>query len=487
MISFNSIPVSLRVPGAYIEFDASRALSGLYQTNNRVLLIGQRLAAGAVAALTPTPIVTADQAISAFGRGSMLARMAKALKSADQYSEVIAIALDDPGAGTAATFTLTLGGPATAAGTIALMIAGQKVEVAVASGDSADTIATAIEAAVDAALDLPVTAGVASNVVTLTARHKGTCGSDIDVRHSHYDGESLPAGVTLAIAAAVAGAGDPDYTTLAAVMGDEDYRTIILGNVNDTILDDIEVELNDRWGPLRMLESFAYGATPGSQGTAAAFGAGRNSELVSIIGTGASPTPPWEWAASYGGTVGYYSAIDPARPFQTLRLPGVLAPLPASRFTRAERELLLKDGISTYSVGSGGAVAIERAITTYQLNTLGIEDLSWLDVNTPLTLAYFRQAVRARILLKFPRHKLASDNANFGPGQAIVTPRIIRAELIALFREMEEAGLVENLDQFKADLIVERDAGDPNRVNALIPPDIVNQFRVFAAQVQFRL
>src|SRR3546814_4192678 len=100
MISFNAIPVNLRVPGAYIEFDASRALSGLFQTNNRVLLVGQKLAAGTVDDLTPTPILTADQAIAAFGRGSMLARMAKAFKAADAHSECIAIALGDPGAGT---------------------------------------------------------------------------------------------------------------------------------------------------------------------------------------------------------------------------------------------------------------------------------------------------------------------------------------------------------------------------------------------------
>jgi len=72
-------------------------------------------------------------------------------------------------------------------------------------------------------------------------------------------------------------------------------------------------------------------------------------------------------------------------------------------------------------------------------------------------------------------------------GQAIVTPNIIRSELIALAREWEEAGLVEGLDQFVADLIVERDQGNPNRVNALVPPDIVNQFRSFAAAIQFRL
>ncbi len=46
---------------------------------------------------------------------------------------------------------------------------------------------------------------------------------------------------------------------------------------------------------------------------------------------------------------------------------------------------------------------------------------------------------------------------------------------------------MENFDQFKNDLIVVRSDADPNRVNAVIPPDVVNQFRVFAAAVQFRL
>ena len=50
-----------------------------------------------------------------------------------------------------------------------------------------------------------------------------------------------------------------------------------------------------------------------------------------------------------------------------------------------------------------------------------------------------------------------------------------------------DAGLAEGLEQFKRDLIVERSSTDPNRVDAIIPPDVVNQFRVFAAQVQFRL
>ena len=152
-----------------------------------------------------------------------------------------------------------------------------------------------------------------------------------------------------------------------------------------------------------------------------------------------------------------------------------------------ERNLLLYDGLATFFVDSGGVVRIERAITTYQKNVYGLADPSYLDVNTPATLSYLRYSTRARITQKFPRHKLADDGTRFGPGQAIVTPSIIRAELLALFRELEEKGLVENFDQYKADLIVERDADDRNRLNVLSPPDLINQLRIFAEQIQFIL
>ncbi|RYY25242.1 MAG: phage tail protein [Sphingomonadales bacterium] len=486
-ISFGSIPASLRTPGNYLEFDSSKAVSGLPPAPNKVLLIGQRIAAGTVAELVPTRIVSADQAVQAFGRGSMLAGMARAFKKADAITECWAVALDDNAAGTAATKTITVSGPSTAAGTIALMVAGQSFAVPVASGASANTVATAIAAAITGGLDLPCTAAAASAVVTVTARNKGTAGNDIDVRHSYYQGEALPAGIGLAIADGVAGATNPDVASVFAAIGDAHYPTIAIGFGDAGTLTKVETELADRWGPLRMIEGVAYVGSRGSQGTLAALGAARNSAFVSIIGANKAPNPTWEWAASYAGIVGFNGSIDPARPFQTLELPGLLPPAQADRFGRAERELLLKDGISTFTVDAGGKVLLERPITTYQTNAQGLDDIAFLDVNTVLTLGYLRLAVRSRISLKYPRHKLADDGAVYGAGQAIVTPKLLRSELIALFRELEDAGLVENLDQFAADLIVQRSASDPSRVDALIPPNIVNQFRVFAGRVEFRL
>ena len=65
---------------------------------------------------------------------------------------------------------------------------------------------------------------------------------------------------------------------------------------------------------------------------------------------------------------------------------------------------------------------------------------------------------------------------------------MIKGELLATYRQLERAGIVENYETFlKQYLVVERDASDPNRLNTLFPPDYVNQLRVFAVVNQFRL
>lgn len=91
------------------------------------------------------------------------------------------------------------------------------------------------------------------------------------------------------------------------------------------------------------------------------------------------------------------------------------------------------------------------------------------------------------ITSKYGRHKLANDGTRFGPGQAIVTPAVIRGELCATYRQLEREGIVENFELFQKYLIVERNANDPSRLDVLFPPDYVNQLRVFALLNQFRL
>ena len=485
MISFTSIPVGIRTPGSYIEFDATRAIRGLPALNHRILVIGQKLAFGAVAPHVVTRAVSAAQAETDFGRGSMLANMIAAVKTANRYTDCYAIALADNGAGVAATGLLSIAGPATAAGTLNLYFGGVRVQVGIASGQTQAQIATAIAAAITANSQLMVSAIANSANVELTFKHAGEAGNAYDIRTNYGFGEKYPAGVSVTITPMADGASNPVLTSLIAALGDDQYDTIILPYTDATSLTAIEAEMARRWGPMVQREGQVFSAVRGTVGQATTLGDSRNSLHVTIMGAGKSPTPPWIFAAVTGAVDAFEP--DPARPRQTLPLTGCLPPAEADRPTREERNTMLGEGIATYTVDAGGIVRIERLVTTYQENPAGDPDASFLDIETPRTLAYMRATSRIRISSKFPRHKLADDGTAYAPGQAIVTPMEIRAELLHLAREWETAGLLENFEQFRTELVVERNATDRNRVDALIPPDLVNQFRVFAAGIQFIL
>jgi phage tail sheath gpL-like len=474
MVTFNQIPNTLRTPLVFVEFDKSKAQQGPTVQPYQLLVLGQKTSAGTVAELTPKTVTSADQ-----GAGALFLN--------NKATKVTVVAIDDAAGGVKATGTLTFTGPSTAAGTLYLYLAGYRLTVAVASGASASTIATNVAAAINAATRLPLTASANAAVVTVTARNAGTLGNYLDLRANHYSDELLPAGVGLSVAAMSGGSGDPDVTEFWPLLGDEHYNIWAFPWLDTANLNAAQVELADRAGPLRMIEGWAFGAKPDSHANLITFGDGRNDPYVSINGFESSPTPQYERAAAIAGAVAYYGNIDPARPFQTLPLHGVIAPRAEDRFTREERNLLLWDGIATTYVDAGGVVRIERLVTTYQENEYGSPDTSLLDVNSGLTLGYLRYDFRASFTNAYPRHKLADDGTRFGAGQAVLTPKIAKAWCIAKFRQWEQIGLVENFAQFKQDLVVERDAGDPNRLNFLLPPDLINQLRVAAVQIGFRL
>jgi len=489
-VSFNKIPSNIRVPLFYAEVDNS--LAGIYTQNLRALLIGQRLSSGTVAEAVPTVVATADQAKKYFGKGSSLARMVEGFRRNNLSTEIVAIALDDAGSAVKATGQIAFTGTATEAGTISAYIGGQRVQVGVSVGSTAAQLATALTAAIEATTSLPVNAEATSGDVDLTAKHGGTIGNQIDIRMNYrgtLGGEVTPAGISVAVTAMADGATDPDIADAIAAMGDEDYEYIVIPWTDTTTLDAIKEEMNDtagRWSYVRQLFGHVFAAKAGTSSALDTFGDGRNDPHVSVFGYYDSPTPAYEAAAMIAGSAGGALSIDPARPLQTLEVVGFLSPPDVSKFVFAEKQTLLNSGISTLT-HLNGTTRIERCVTTYQKNAFGETDISYLDVTTLATLAYILRSMRSRITQKFPRHKLANDGTRFGDGQAIVTPAIIRAELVALYSELENIGLVENIEAFKANLIVERNATDPNRLDVVYPPDLINQLRVFAVLAQFRL
>lgn len=491
-ISFNEIPSNIRVPGTYIEIDNSKAVRGLAQFNNRFLVLGQRLSSGSVAAAVPTLVTSADQAALYFGRGSQLHRMFKALKGANRFTETWAVALDDVGAGVAATGTIVFSGTVTGGGTLNLYVAGQRVLVAVPAAQTAADTATATAAAINANGDLPVTATASSATVTLTSRHKGLWTNDLDIRVNYLGapgGETLPAGLVVTVTAMAGGTSNPTVATAFAALPDEIYDYIVMPYTDSTNLTATHAELDSRWSGLRQLEGKAFTAYNGTLAQQSAFGNSLNSEHIAVMGYYNSPTPPDEWASAMFGVAGLASQADPARPLEPLAVPGLLPPPPSDQFTASEQNILLYDGISTFTVGRDGTVYTQKLITTYQVNALGAPDVSYLKMRDMLLLAYLRQSARARMSVKFiaPRYKLVDDGNPVGAGTYAVSPSAARDELIALAVLWWIAGYIENIDQFIADLVVERDIANRDRLNALLSPDLVNGLEILAAKIQFLL
>lgn len=486
MIVFNDIPTSIRTPFTYIEFDASKAGGGLPQFPTKLLVIGQMLAAGTYPALVPQLITNVDQAGIGFGYGSHLHAMIQRVRQNNAYTETYAIGVPDLGAGVKAAWTVNLTGTVPGeTGLLSLYIGGRRVQVRVKPAETADTVATNLLTAIALENDLPVTATRAGSILTLQARNAGEGGNEIDLRTAYYPGERMPGGVVVTITQTVTGAGNPDLATVLAAIGGEHYEFLIVpwtDPANMAVLDDWLLTAS---GPTVMREAIAFTARRGSLAQLSTWGNARNNQFVSCMGFNKSPTPAYEWAAAYGAVAAFHLPIDPARPIHTLILKGLLPPPSGDRFRKDEQNILLYDGVATFMVTSDGQVQIQREITTYQKNAWGQADAAWLDVQTPATLSFLRKDIRFLIESKFPRHKLADNGTRILAGQPIVTPDLLKDELIARALVWESVGLVENIDTFKREIVVERDIADRNRVNALIPTNLVNQFRVFAGQLQF--
>lgn len=493
-VSFNNIPSNVRVPLFYAEVDNSQA--SYFERQNRTLLIGQKLAAGTAVAAAAMLVARTDEAKALFGEGSMLARMYEVYRLNDDFGEVWCIAVADAAAGVAAGGAIGLTGAATEAGTLVVYIAGQAVKVGVASGDAAAAVATALAAAIAAAAALPVTAavdGVDTGKVNLTCRWKGETGNDIRIVPNYrgtLGGEKTPAGLTVAITAMAGGATNPDLAAAITAMGDEEYDHVVVPFTDTANLDLLQTELGDatgRWAWSRQIYGHVWSARRGTLSALQTFGAARNDQHATVFAVEPDmPTPVWEVAAAAGARSARFLNSEPYRPTQTGELLGVLPAPQGKRFILTEKQTLLSSGIATTFVG-GGVVRIERAVTTYQKNAWNQPDPSYLDSEPLFQLAYILRLLRQRITQKYGRHALADDGTRFGAGKAIVTPKVIRAELIAAYGELERDGFVENAKAFAANLIVERDANSPTRVNVLYPPDLVNQLRIFALLAQFRL
>lgn len=493
-INFKQIPQNLLVPLFYAEVDASLANTAI--APQRTLLIGQILAAGVAAANVPILSQGPADAKTQCGIGSMLQKMYNKYRDNDPVGEVWFLPLADAGGGSQASGNVAFTAQATTAGTLSLYVGGELVSMAVATTQTVAQLATALAAAINAIPDFRVTAAVNGGnnfQVDLTYRHKGLVGNDVDIRFNYYGaaaGEALPPGLAATITPMAGGATNPTLTTALSNLIDQPFDFIVCPYTDATSLTAMTALMNDssgRWSWSRQVFGHVWTAYRGTVGALTTEGTGLNDQHLTMLGFNDSPSLAAEIAAAVTGAAATSIKADPALPLQTLAVYGVKAPPLKSRFQLTDRQTLLQDGISTFTVDQSGLMRLENIITTYQKNAFSQVDNSYLEVETMYTLAYALRDLASMVTSKYARVKLAANGTRLDPGTNIVTPNMIRVDIIARYKQLEAAGIVQNSTFFAANLVVQQNGTNPNRVDVLWPAVLVDQLRIFAVLAQFRL
>jgi phage tail sheath gpL-like len=469
-ISFDTIPSSIRKPGAYVEFNTRLAVRTLPTNKQRLLMLGQKLAAGTAAAGAPVKVYSDVEAGALFGRGSMLHCMVAAAINANQSVDITAVPFDDPATAVASTAYVDFAGTNAQGGSITLTVAGRSVEISLTNANPVQ-VANAFVDLITARPDWPVTASATLTaggaVLLLVAKNKGTAGNDLSL-----DISVKTTGITAIKSAFAGGAVELDITGALSALYPASEEILVVPWVSQ--MGWIKTHVDQRSGSTEQRGAISvYGMrTTLATATSQALTANHGRSTIALLP--ASATPGYELAAMYAATIA--SEEDPARPLNGLPLIGAVAPNLASRLTRTEQEACLANGVTPLVVGPGEQVQIVRAVTTYTTNAAGTSDISLLDLTTIRTLDYCRKAWRDRIALRFPREKKTAE-----------VKRQVRSELLDVAYKLEELGIIENVEANKAGFIVEDDSQDPNRLNVRLPTDVVNGLHVFAARIDLLL
>jgi Mu-like prophage tail sheath protein gpL len=495
MVSFNNIPNALRVPLFFVEVDNSKANTA--SEIQRTLIIGQMMDSATIAPNVPVKVSSVSNVAGMCGQGSMIHTMFAHYMANDTMGETWILPLADDQTGMLqATGAITIDTTPSEAGVVSLYIAGVRIQLTVRNTYTKEEIATDLVAKINANASLPVTAavdGTDGSKINLSAKNWGVCGNQIDLRLNYLGlagGESMPQGMMMTITPMSGGQGAPDLTEGLSNLQDRAFDFIINPYTDTTSLNDLKDFLSDkngRWAWDKQLYGHAFSVASGTYGEVSAVGEARNNPHETIWGVQRSLHPNYDLAAAFVGAIAQAIRNDPGRPTQTLKVTGILPPALEDRFNLPERNNLLFSGISTFVVADDDTVQMENTITTYQYNSFGAADDSYLQVETLYLLMYVNRFMRTQVTSKFPRMKLAADGTRFGAGQAIVTPAIIKAELIAQYRTLEFGGYVQDSRSFAQNIIVEKDSQNPNRVNVIWPGTLINQLRIFAVLNQFRL
>lgn len=494
--------------------------AAVQNTGQKILFVGQKLAAGsATAGALVESIANGGAEDALFGAKSMLATLIRANKIRNQQVQVDAIALDDNGSAVQATGSFNVSGTATEAGTLTIIAGSErnyKYSIAVASGDTATVIGDAIEAAVTANTTTPVSASNTTGTVTVTAENGGTYGNSIPLE---IRGEV--AGVTTTVTGMSGGATDPILTSIFDVIGDKRYQAIVWPYPNDTV--EVRSLLDPRFNADgRVLDGVAFTALNDTYANLVSLGTPLNSESLVILGGNQETETnysggdiveiPMVKASQFAGYRGLRLDVDgfsiadlvitangpldsfggPAlasKPYFNMPFDD-LFPIKAGRgFDDSEIEGLANDagiGVLGNNIAANGVITGE-IVTTYKTDAAGNPDITFKYLNYVDTASQAREYFYNNYRKRFAQSRLTEGDTL--KGRDMANAPVIRSYSKRLFQDLSGVDFVllesgeEALKFFDSNLIIAIDKA-LGKVTLQMTVPIVTQLRELAATMR---
>ena len=415
----------------------------------------------------PSRILNPDQAKSSYGEGSILHLMSLAWFSENIDTETYILPVAAP-SGTvvraSTTITLTLKDDetitASSGGLLRLRFWNRNITISLNQNLSIDEAGGAIVTALNELKDFPIISSYEAGVVTLTAKDNTVHSNTLKVSFENISETNID--FMLADNGEFSGGnGSINLQQTLEALRERDQFNIIVSPFNNDENIKLQgrhldfmanVEVSKEGLLLLCLQDEASVLLNRDDNSTI------NYRYISVVSSPKYITPDYVIAANVAAQVAREGAIDPARPFTSLKLNQINSSPETLDYETSEREALLKGGFSTFFLNSNRESVIERLVTSYTENDVGTPDNTFVDINTPLTISRLRFSFSTYFYNKYiaNRYKIANDNPNIPTGQPILQPKTAKADAINLFETWQEDGLVEDAELFQDTLVVEK-------------------------------
>ena len=442
--------------------------------DDRLLLIGQKGPLGS-AADGSIEQVRDDNRVALFGQDSMLNKMID--EARQQFPTVELYAFVAPVAGTAAVSDVTFAGvaAATGPGLLYLFVNGRPYQVAFDPATDTDTTVAAKFATLINAQNNTLGATSAAGVLTITTDFVGRIAGFLDVRESYGVRPDLSSSASVTVTVATTAAtGFADLSALAA--SSQGFEFVAMPYTDDAAVTDLSTYLCAQWSG--GVNSRAFGVFYGTDTQAIVRAQATNNALISFAAIRGALTPSYLETVSYAGIMFRRlncQSTDIAASLTGERMPAMLAPEIADRYTPAQEAALIEAGMGYFRVTRVNDVNIGRAVTTYTVADNGTLDQSLRDVNRPSMIACISRFFRENLTAKYTGYAFRRDGIVGRGSERVATVAAIRNYMITLASRLSDRNLLQDVDGFISSLSVEFDA-ETGCIAIKADPELVTQF-----------